>query len=444
MRIRTIDNRTRKVYLHEETIREYGLSEVSYITLRIGALAKKVQLIGRITGERDIVGLSKDISNEVNLPEGLSYQMVVRDGELLIGPVLGLMVSHKEEYLTERRLQHYLNLVTRYNEVQGLVIAFTLEGVMDDDKKVIGYAYDPKKKSWVRGVYVFPAAVYVRRASVNMSLHDRLTKLVGNNFYNSYAFNKWELWDWLSKSPAIRPHLPETVLARDSGDVERLLNKFGKVYIKPYRGFQGLGIYQVEKSDRGYELRTRVEGENREQVFKTWSKLYQQLSADVDLMKYIAQQNINLLKVDDRIADMRVIAQKGRRGQWEIHGAVSRFGGKESVVSNISSGGHAENTGETLLKLYGKDAEMEAYCKWTEIQALALKTSEKLETAGFHYGNLGLDIALDQNGQLWIIEVNNVYPDHTIALDAANPMLYHATMGTPLLYSKWLAGFGDK
>ena len=50
-------------------------------------------------------------------------------------------------------------------------------------------------------------------------------------------------------------------------------------------------------------------------------------------------------------------------------------------------------------------------------------------------------MGMDQDGKLWIIEINNVYPNHTIALDAEDSLMYRTVMSTPLLYAKWLTGF---
>jgi hypothetical protein len=119
---------------------------------------------------------------------------------------------------------------------------------------------------------------------------------------------------------------------------------------------------------------------------------------------------------------------------------VSRYGGKQSIVSNISSGGLAEATWTMLLNYYKGDEE-KAFRKLNHMKHLGLQTARQLETSGFHYGNLGMDMGMDQDGKLWIIEINNVYPNHTIALDAEDSLMYRTVMSTPLLYAKWLTGF---
>ncbi len=323
----------------------------------------------------------------------------------------------------------------------GLVVAFTFEGIMDEDLKVIGYAYHPETNSWRRGIYAFPGAVYIRRAHIRLKSYHRLEKLIGANFFNAYAFNKWEMWQWFSKTDVLSSHLPETVLASEEKEVKELLDRVEQVIFKPYKGYRGNGIYKVEKMEpAAYTVKYLAEECSVVETFTTWEELYRYISQSQDLQGYIAQHSISLLKFSGRLSDIRIIAQKGKKGTWQIQGMVTRYAGPENFVSNISRGGSAELTRESLLKLY-EGNERKAAEKYQDLEAMALLICEHLDKVGFCYGNLGLDVAMDEQENLWLLEINNIYPDHTIALDADDDSLYHLAMSTPLLYTKWLSGF---
>jgi len=440
MQVKTMIGSTGKIFLPINFIKKFSLQETIYITLKIGSLTKKVLCIAMDDDSSDVVYLSEDIAEKTNLPENISYEVFAKNGELNIGPILGLMVSAKEKFLTPKRLEHYLVYLERYSEIQGLVIAFTLEGIIDQEKKVIGYTYDPYAKFWKRGVYVFPGSVYIRRAHVSLKVHNRLLNLVGDRFFNSYAFDKWELWQWLSGSDEIRSHLPETVLLSDAKAVEKLLEKYKKIFLKPKRGYQGLGIYMIEKNEKDVTLWCGEGQKKFSVVFSSWGNLYEYLSENFSINLYFAQQMLILIRIDDRVVDFRIIAQKGKYGNWQIQGMISRQGPRQSIVSNVCQGGMAANGWQTLYNYYGMDENV-SFQKWAEIGNLVLKSCEQLEKTGFRYGNLGFDIAIDVNGNIWLIEVNNIYPDHSIALDANDSLLYKTIMTTPLQYAKWLSGF---
>lgn len=439
MHIKTIKDSVGNVYLPRSFMEKYLLKDHVYLTLKVGSWMRKVRCKPE-DQTKDVIGISQDISDEINLPENLSYEVFIHNGELYIGPVLGLLVSRKEKYLTPKRLEHYLKYVEGYPELQGLIIAFTFEGIMDEEKRVIGYAYEPDSRSWKRGTFVLPGAVYIRRAYIKLKTHNRLLNLIGDRFFNSYAFDKWEMWQWLSSLDETREYLPETVLLSDSLNVEKLLEKHRKIFVKPKRGYRGSGIYTVEKKLQEIVLQYRKDKSYISYVFMSLQDLHRYLFNNLMPTEYIAQQMLDLIKVDDRLVDLRVIVQKNRYGKWQVQGIVSRQGPKQSIVSNVSQGGAAQSAWNTLVGYY-ENKEDVCFRKWVEIEKLVLESCLQLEKMGFRYGNLGFDIAIDTSDKLWIIEINNIYPDHTIALDADDPLLYRTVMKVPLLYAKWLSGF---
>lgn len=120
---------------------------------------------------------------------------------------------------------------------------------------------------------------------------------------------------------------------------------------------------------------------------------------------------------------------------------IGRLGAQGSVVSNISSGGDAFTAGEILrMALPAATGQIDRLL--VRMNDLALQVCNKLDQLGVHCGTLGLDIAVDHHGTLWLIEINNRDPDPGIALDIHDPGLYRALKTGPLLYAKYLAGFG--
>ena len=86
----------------------------------------------------------------------------------------------------------------------------------------------------------------------------------------------------------------------------------------------------------------------------------------------------------------------------------------------------------------------EAFKKYKEMERLAILCCKALERKGLHLAYVGMDVGMDDNKNLWIIEVNNRNPDMTIALDAEDKQLYYQIKSAPLYYAKWLTGFGSE
>jgi hypothetical protein len=76
--------------------------------------------------------------------------------------------------------------------------------------------------------------------------------------------------------------------------------------------------------------------------------------------------------------------------------------------------------------------------------SLCTKICSALDEYGFNFGTLGLDLGIDEEQNIWLIEVNNRKPHPGIALRASDIPAYYTILTAPLHYAKSLAGFGPK
>lgn len=160
--------------------------------------------------------------------------------------------------------------------------------------------------------------------------------------------------------------------------------------------------------------------------------------------KYLIQESIELLQYEGGIVDFRCVLQKNQSNNWEFMAMFGRCGEKESIVSNISSGGSVFE-GNYLLKK-ALEAHKTAYkidfnSIMRNIHRLAIDVCSLLDEFGFNYGVLGLDIGVDINGHIWLIEINNRDPCMVYALDIDDEELYYKLKINPMYYAKALANF---
>ena len=131
---------------------------------------------------------------------------------------------------------------------------------------------------------------------------------------------------------------------------------------------------------------------------------------------------------------------KDHHAQWANMGLLCRFGAKNSVVSNISSGGYAQWGKTALMQVL--DIDRKKANRWSQKMAeLSLLATTEIEKIGVHCGNLGFDLAIDKKNKLWLIEINNQNPDHVIALCAGRGDLFLQARRANMLYARRLAGF---
>jgi hypothetical protein len=110
---------------------------------------------------------------------------------------------------------------------------------------------------------------------------------------------------------------------------------------------------------------------------------------------------LDLAKVQGRAADVRALVQRDRAGKWQLTGAGVRIGGG-GVVSNLHAGGSAARL-DVLVPRAERKTRLAKLA--TDIENLTLRVAQTLSRNNL-LGELGVDLGVDQNGRLWIIEVN--------------------------------------
>jgi glutathione synthase/RimK-type ligase-like ATP-grasp enzyme len=157
---------------------------------------------------------------------------------------------------------------------------------------------------------------------------------------------------------------------------------------------------------------------------------------------YIVQQGLSLLTFKDSTFDIRVIYQKNGDGEWGIGKKFVRVAPHGSSISNLSRGGTAETYKKVLAAIFNQNGEL-IKSKNEELNNICQTVATTLETNSQQiYGELGLDIGIDNEGNLWLIEVNSK-PRKTTETDFSMSIVRN-TFKRPLQYAIYLAGFSRK
>jgi len=385
------------------------------------------------------VMLSRKLLGKMHIPEYPVYEIIVDKNEIKIGPFIGLLVTEEDKNLTTSRLNKMLAYVREYSKILGAVVVFALDKVDTANLLIEGYCFNPHTGNWQRGIFPYPSSVY-RKIGLSEKWKNHFLSVLGDKIFNNRYFNKWEMYQWFSDNNEIGSHIPYTSLYRSYQDVLDLIEKYGKVYIKPVFGLQGRGIVQAGKQDDRFVFKYREDGINHSIELRDLGEAIDFLQRRFYHGKYLIQQAVELVEFKGGIIDFRCIMQKNQADVWNCKAIIGRRGKKGSIVSNISSGGKALPAIETLSLLFSEDKNAIIPVK-EKIESFAVKVCNALDEYGINCGNLGVDIGVDKEGNLWLIEVNNRDPDPSIALDIHDKQLYYSLKSGILYYAKSLAGF---
>lgn len=406
--------------------------------LQFGARCYEVKVAFSSEIEADEILLSNKIIEDLKVPSFLSYNVTFNKNKIIIGPYIGMLTEKKETRLKEV-INNLTSYVYGYEEIGGAVLVFSEEGVDMDKHLIKGFIFNPTTESWVEGIYTYPASIF-KRTGIKKTLRNHFQSILGDVVFNNYIFNKWESHQWLSCFEKVEEYLPKTIIYNKPSDIRNFLKEYKTAYIKPIYGSQGSGILRIEAKGDWYILRNSQNGEDSEKCFKTKADLNKFLKDNLTPGGYIIQIALNLISFEERSIDFRYILVKGGDGDWNDIGLIARFGTKGNITSNVSTGGSAEKAEVTFKNVLNLSDEEVSNLR-ERISTIGKEIAYGLERCGISCGNLGIDIAIDTDGHIWIIEVNNINPNHTIALDAKDRQMFYKARLLNMLYAKRLAGF---
>jgi hypothetical protein len=250
-----------------------------------------------------------------------------------------------------------------------------------------------------------------------------------------------EKWDTMSigkmikhkemlQRPELHPYLLETHWLTPSSTL-RMMRTYSSLFIKPNHGSGGTGIIRAKRTQNGYEVRC---GQSYKHV-GTNSLLKAIQSYRKPSQQYLVQRGLRLAQYDGSIFDIRIYMQKPE-SKWIISGMVSRVAAPNQFVTIYHQGGHAEPLHKVLSTLLADNRSKVDDClnRITNVSYIIAETINKRHSIR----ELGIDLAIEKNGRLWIIEANSK-PGHMLFTQLPDKTMLYTIMNNKQLIQNLLA-----
>lgn len=419
------------IFFSPVTVQKFKINS-SKITLHIGAWKEKLTVRLLADLNQNTVGLPGWMAQFFTLPDNLLYDMYMEKNNLHLGPVIAFVVG--ENHLSPKQLGFWEDYCRNYRAIRGLICLCTTKGIDFDTGTVSGYYYDPnaeQTKRWRPGKFPLPGVVY-RRTKMRGDFLRNLNRHVNGKVFNARVFDKWNMWKVLSQAGF--SHTPHTVLLEGPDSLRQMLSSYGAVYLKPAKGRLGIGIQKIEKIPDGYLFRKES---GTEQTARGHDQLYQLVNRYRKERKYIIQQAVPLI-FHDKPVDFRVILQKDRSRKWTCSGIFAKLGYRGRIYTNTPSAIYSVS--KALRTIYGLNRER-ALKKEKEIIRICVKACRIIERAYGIYADVGIDVVVDKDLNIWILEINKLHQHTMVKNLQKDPDMYHRVITKPLEYAKALAGF---
>ncbi len=385
--------------------------------LRFGLSAVNLQTLTTPQGERALISPTQ---GRLRIPgRQLKLHVAEKDGVLTLGPVLAIFTSAQRNNARRRYATlsgRFQRFIVDARSMGALAYVFTPRGVNWTKRTVTGYTWlgSGKHGRWVKGTFPFPNVVYnrvptrkaERRTRVNR-VRRRLLAEQGMHLFNPKFLDKWQVYQILRNVEGVREHLPQTQPYRRVSELIGFLERHKNVYIKMAGGSLGKGTARIDLLENG-KIRWRETRHKGHIVARTLSG-QKALAERMRLLSrgrhYLMQQGIQLLRSNGRPFDVRALVQKEPSGAWSVTGMAARVAGPRQITTHRPRGGSRAKLPPLIRSAFPEKGRAQQVQE--ELERVIIEAAEAFdnETGGSH-GELSMDVAIDQKGRPWVLELN--------------------------------------
>ncbi|WP_127530121.1 YheC/YheD family endospore coat-associated protein [Paenibacillus kobensis] len=313
------------------------------------------------------------------------------------------------------------------------VIMYTPNGVDMKRKQVSGYIY--QDGSWKWKTVGFPK-MNMDIGFYNEADMAKATKVKKNPAlrFTGYGLgNKCRIQKHLDASDYLKPYLLPTEQVQTSQQFIAFVHKHGSVMLKPINGWGGRGIIRItESKDRRY----RVQTNGKPAADLSQAGLASYVKGILGQGRHVMQKWIDIRNKDGQVYDIRALMQKNGEGKWQLTGMAVREGKNGSITSNIKSGGNAHGVQEYLESQFNEEEGQALTSSIVEVAEYIPPYTEKSYRSRLF--ELGIDLAVDRSGKLWLIEIN-IKPGKSIMHRVYGRKAWEKCLRHPFEYARFLA-----
>lgn len=434
--------------LGEAQVKQWKIPQGQHLQLKFGAFRKNVKVIP--VARYDGLRISQSLAGQMGFVNGSSIGLQYKAGTstLVLGPLIGVLISRDYPHMPDKpfgSITMFCKELVEACTAQGAYVYFFTPNQIGSSLNTIeGWIFSD---GWRKAVMPVPDVVNNRLTSRKLEskpgvqhfmkevkLHHQTT------VFNEKFLDKAEVFEALKKDDTLARYLPESHLLRNYTMLKSMCSRYSSVFLKPVRGSLGKGIIRITRIDTdSYQAMFTTAAGSRKQEYTSLVKLYSTISAKMKTISYQIQQGLQLIEIQKRPVDFRALVQKNASGKWTITSIVARTASNQHFVSNLARGGTLSTVGEAVAKsnLQSGISRQEATHR---LQQASLHIARSIDThIPAHFGELGIDLALDTSGRVWLLEVNSKPSknDNT----PLNENKIRPSVRMMIQYSRFLSGF---
>ncbi|XQY90811.1 YheC/YheD family protein [Metabacillus sp. HB246100] len=326
------------------------------------------------------------------------------------------MLSHRKHPTTVFKAYAFAAVA----KLEDVLFYFFSPSQVDFNKKEIrGWIYEDGE--WCEKTFPFPDVIYNASSPKTEKQRRIIRKLEDYIPFTSYPIgNKMEVYQKIEDGKVFSDYLIPTVHVKSHKSILSLLSHTSKIVLKPIDGSRGRDIFFIKKLDTTYFI---FDGKKK---YKLPHSLFPQfIKKIIQKRHYLCQPFIQSYTKNNSSYSIRLHAQKGRNGRWELTTIFPTIS-DSSFIANLHQGG----TTMDIIDFLKQEFQEDYYNIKRYLERFSLMFSEHFDTLySYPLDELGIDIALDATKKIWIYEVNwrpGTPPLFSLELEVARQKILYA------------------
>ncbi|WP_172372066.1 YheC/YheD family protein [Sporosarcina jiandibaonis] len=215
---------------------------------------------------------------------------------------------------------------------------------------------------------------------------------------------KWRKHTLMCGNKKLETYVPDAI-EFSKRNLWNFIDRYSEVIVKPTYGSRGRNIYKLSSLGKGkYEIHYK----NQKQPFIDRDTAFAYLEQKIGSRSFIIQQYIPLAKIEQSLFDIRVMTQRvNLTSPWAVTGKVAKVAGSGFIVTNNRmSNGSVLPVEKAIRGAHPSISSEKNTSLLKDIDRIALLATESLTRYYKEQRVYGFDMAIDTQGDIWIIEVN--------------------------------------
>lgn len=403
-------------FISNKTFEVLKLAKETMYELHLGCLSELVFINPHESSDASIF-LQESTYNKLIPFDDLTLNIWRSNKDIYLGPVIGV-------FETPRTILRLLGNKDCFYETQHIKASilegclcyyFSDENISFEEETIKGITFSPSHNKWQSFLFPMPDIIYDagiflsdELKPIGRKIRNELRKLPGIKFINNKnGLGKWELYEKLSKYKNIKQYLPETIIYTKKDDISLMLSKYNLVFLKSFHGSKGEEVISIEQLHKGIKLNyyDSYEEKLKELNLNNIDELQLIINEFFGDENFVIQQGVPLLKYEDCKFDLRILLQKNEKGIWESSYIQCRIAKKDINITNTSAGG-VSLIYEKAYPVLCDSNDTNKIPDKNKLTEVSFKIAGYIEREFGLFGELGLDVAIDINGDIWILEAN--------------------------------------